>query len=101
MLDSVLYARDNFMKAGGLMAPSQTTMMLVGITAERIWKERIDFWTSVYGEFPSGMPADSGFDMTCMNKVYFDEGMVEVVDPKELVTSEAVVRVSRIFSWLM
>jgi hypothetical protein len=32
--------------------------------------------------------------MTAMNKVYFDEGMVEVVDPKEVVTSAGVVRVS-------
>jgi protein arginine N-methyltransferase 3 len=50
MLDSVLYARDHFMKEGGLMAPSQTAMKLVGITGERLWKERIDFWQSVYGE---------------------------------------------------
>jgi protein arginine N-methyltransferase 3 len=49
MLDSVLFARENFMKTGGLMAPSQTKMVLVGITAERIWRERIDFWRSVYG----------------------------------------------------
>lgn len=93
MLDSVLFARDHFMKVGGLMAPSQTKMLLVGITAERIWRERIDFWGSVYGEF---MHSDAyvGFDMTAMNKVYFDEGMVEVVDPKEVVTTEALVRVS-------
>ncbi|KAI9638963.1 S-adenosyl-L-methionine-dependent methyltransferase [Dioszegia hungarica] len=81
MLDSVLYARDHFMKEGGLMAPSQTAMKLVGITGERLWKERIDFWQSVYG-----------FNMTAMDKVYYDEGLVEVVDAAEVLTSEAVVR---------
>jgi protein arginine N-methyltransferase 3 len=83
MLDSVLYARDHFMQPGGLMAPSQTTMKLVGITGDRLWKERIEFWQSVYG-----------FDMTAMDKVYFDEGLVEVVDASEIVTDDAVVRVS-------
>jgi len=32
--------------------------------------------------------------MTTMDSVYFNEGMVEYVDEKEIVTSEFVVRVS-------
>lgn len=31
--------------------------------------------------------------MTAMNGVYFDEGLVEVVDPKEVVTTDAILRV--------
>ena len=58
MLDSVLYARDNFMREGGLMAPSQTRLVIEGITGERIWRDRIDFWKSVYGMFVSVAAAD-------------------------------------------
>lgn len=83
MLDSVLHARDRFLRDGGLMAPSQTRLLISGITGERLWKERMEFWSSVYG-----------FDMTAMNGVYFDEGLVEVVDAAEIATNEAVVRVS-------
>ena len=39
-----------------------------------------------------------GFDMSAMDSVYFKEGLVEVVDEKEIVTNEAVVRVSLMVS---
>jgi protein arginine N-methyltransferase 3 len=45
-----LSARDRFLAPGGLMAPSQTRLVLTAITGERLWKEKIDFWNSVYGE---------------------------------------------------
>lgn len=32
------------------MAPSQTRLVLSGITGERVWKERVEFWQGVYGE---------------------------------------------------
>jgi len=51
MLDSVLVARDRFLKEGGVMAPSQTQMLLALADAGEIYKERIGFWDDVYGEF--------------------------------------------------
>lgn len=41
---------------------------------------------------------DKGFDMTAMNQVYFNEGLVEYVDAKEVVTDECIVRVGSIRS---
>jgi protein arginine N-methyltransferase 3 len=76
------------------MAPSQTRLVLSAITGERVWRERVDFWKSVYGESSPWSPTNIlDFDMTTMNNVYFDEGLVEVVDAKEVVTSECIVRV--------
>ena len=49
MLDSVLVARDRFLKPGGVMAPSQTKMLLGLCDASEIAKERIEFWDDVYG----------------------------------------------------
>ena len=49
MLDSVLVARDRFLRPGGVMAPSQCQMMLGLCDATELWKERIGFWEDVYG----------------------------------------------------
>lgn len=50
MLDSVLVARDRFLRAGGVMAPSQCKMMIALCDAREIYKDRIGFWDDVYGE---------------------------------------------------
>ncbi|WVQ96014.1 hypothetical protein IAU59_003114 [Kwoniella sp. CBS 9459] len=81
MLDSVLVARDRFLAPSGLMAPSQTRLVLSAITGDRVWKERVAFWPSVYG-----------FDLSVMQGPCFGEGLTEVVDKEEVVTSEAIVR---------
>lgn len=50
MLDSVLRARDRFLRPEGIMAPSQCKMMLGLCDAGEIFKERIGFWSDVYGK---------------------------------------------------
>lgn len=49
MLDSVLVARDRFLRPGGVLAPSQCHLMLGLCDAAEIRKDRIDFWDDVYG----------------------------------------------------
>lgn len=49
MLDSVLIARDRFLKDNGVMAPSQTRIMLGLCDASEIVKDRLTFWNDVYG----------------------------------------------------
>ena len=49
MLDSVLHARNRFLKEGGVMAPSQTQMMFALCEGNELFKERIGFWNDVYG----------------------------------------------------
>ena len=63
MLDSVLLARDRFLRPGGLMVPSQCQMILALCDATQIYKDRIGFWTDVYGEFEIktlDFPSDHG-----------------------------------------
>ena len=93
MLDSVLDARDRFLAPNGIMAPSQTRLVISGITGDRVFKERVEFWKGVYCKSQVSSALMSGFDMTTMDSVYFNEVMVEYVDEKEIVTSEFVVRV--------
>ncbi|KAG5645450.1 hypothetical protein DXG03_005999 [Asterophora parasitica] len=68
MLDSVLHARDRFLRPGGVMAPSQCKMMLGLCDASEIYKDRIGFWDDVYG-----------FDLTAMAEDLYDEAIVDVV----------------------
>lgn len=67
MLDSVLVARDRFLKPlpenydveigrvgregkPGVMVPSQTRMLLGLCTAQEVYKERVEFWSDIYGK---------------------------------------------------
>lgn len=50
MLDSVLHARDRFLRPGGVMAPSQCKMEFALCDATEVFKDRIGFWDDVYGE---------------------------------------------------
>lgn len=50
MLDSVLRARDRFLRPGGVMAPSQCHMMLGLCEGSEICKDRVEFWSDVYGK---------------------------------------------------
>lgn len=82
MLDSVLWARDKYLTPTGLMVPSQTRLAISAITAKGLYRDHIDFWKNVYG-----------FDMhDAMTSPYFADGLVEIVDKDEVVTSEAIVR---------
>ncbi|KAF8877148.1 S-adenosyl-L-methionine-dependent methyltransferase [Gymnopilus junonius] len=71
MLDSVLRARDRFLKPAGVMAPSQCRMILGLCDATEIFKDRIGFWDDVYG-----------FDMSAMAKDLYGESVVDVVGPE-------------------
>lgn len=81
MLDSVIVARDRFLKPpaspaellrgregsadddvlknsterekpnGGVMVPSQTRMLLGLCSATEVFKENVEFWSDVYGEY--------------------------------------------------
>ncbi len=53
MLDSVLSARDRFLRPSGLMAPSQTRIVIAGITADGLIRDRSTFWDGVYGKLSS------------------------------------------------
>lgn len=52
MLDSVLRARDRFLRPdGGVMAPSQSKIMIALCQGCEILKDRVGFWSDVYGRW--------------------------------------------------
>ncbi|KAI0823963.1 S-adenosyl-L-methionine-dependent methyltransferase [Trametes gibbosa] len=81
MLDSVLHARDRFLRTGGVMAPSQCRMMFALCEAGELFKERIGFWSDIYG-----------FDLSAMAKNVYNEAVVDIVGPETLYSTPVVVK---------
>jgi protein arginine N-methyltransferase 1 len=81
MLDTVLYARDKWLKPDGLMFPDRATLYVCAIEDRQYKDDKINWWDDVYG-----------FDMSCIRKVAISEPLVDVVDPKQVVTSSCVVK---------
>ncbi|KAH0832399.1 S-adenosyl-L-methionine-dependent methyltransferase [Lanmaoa asiatica] len=76
MLDSVLHARDRFLRPnGGVMAPSQCRIMLALCEGSEIKKDRVDFWNDVYG-----------FDLSEMAHETYKDAVVDVVSPESIVS---------------
>ncbi|KAG7444182.1 S-adenosyl-L-methionine-dependent methyltransferase [Guyanagaster necrorhizus] len=81
MLDSVLSARDRFLRPGGIMAPSQCKMMLGLCDASEVLKDRVTFWNDVYG-----------FDLSAMADDMYDEAIIDVVGPNTMMSTPYTVK---------
>ena len=71
MLNTVLYARDKWLKPGGVIFPDKAVMYISALEDEQMKYERIDFWENVYG-----------FDMSALKEAALKEPVVDIVDPK-------------------
>ncbi|CAL1263771.1 unnamed protein product [Larinioides sclopetarius] len=81
MLDTVLFARDKWLKPDGMLFPDRATLFVLGIEDRQYKDEKISWWDSVYG-----------FNMSCIRKVAITEPLVDVVDPKQVVTSSCLLK---------
>lgn len=76
MLDTVLYARDKWLKKGGLMFPDRASLYLCGIEDAQYKADKIDFWDNVYG-----------LNMSCIKHVALTEPLVDNVDCEQVMTT--------------
>lgn len=76
MLDTVLFARDKWLKRNGLMFPDKATLYLCAIEDAQYKAEKIDFWDNVYG-----------LNMSCIKSVALTEPLVDTVDPEQVMTN--------------
>jgi protein arginine N-methyltransferase 3 len=65
MLDSVIWARDKYLKPDGLMVPSHMNMWIAPISDPEYVLEHFSFWTDVYG-----------FEMRAMQAGIYDDSQV-------------------------
>lgn len=83
MLDSVLHARERFMKPTGLMVPSQTSIILTLFSGASLINDRIAFWEDVYG-----------YKMAAMKEEIYDDALIDVVNGGDIVSDEYSLSVS-------
>ncbi|KDQ55829.1 hypothetical protein JAAARDRAFT_37247 [Jaapia argillacea MUCL 33604] len=81
MLDTVLLARDKYLKPGGLIFPDTATLYLAAIEDQDYKEEKINFWEDVYG-----------FDYSCIKEIALREPLVDTVDLKAVVTDPCLVK---------
>ncbi|KAK0131835.1 Protein arginine N-methyltransferase 8-B [Merluccius polli] len=81
MLNTVIFARDKWLKPGGLMFPDRAALYVVAIEDRQYKDFKIHWWENVYG-----------FDMSCIRNVAMREPLVDVVDPKQVVTNTCLLK---------
>jgi len=81
MLNTVIYARDKWLAADGMIFPDQAKLCVTAIEDRQYKDDKINWWDNVYG-----------FDMSCIKEVAISEPLVDVVEPKQVVTNSAVVK---------
>lgn len=76
MLETVLLARDKWLKPGGLLFPDKCSLYITAIEDRQYKDDKIHWWDDVYG-----------FDMSCIKGVAIREPLVDIVDQKMVVTN--------------
>jgi len=81
MLDTVLEARDRYLKPDGLLFPDHAIMYLAAIEDQDYKEEKINFWDNVYG-----------FDFSCIKDIALREPLVDTVELKAVSTDPCVLK---------
>lgn len=76
MLDSVIAARDKYLKPGGLVVPNRASMFVSAVSNEKSYEARFHFWKDVYG-----------FDMSEFIPDLYQEAVVESVDKSHVISN--------------
>jgi protein arginine N-methyltransferase 1 len=64
MLETILYARDKWLKEGGLLFPDKCSLFLTACEDEMNKKQKIQFWDKLF----FGGSRQSPLDLSCMQK---------------------------------
>lgn len=78
MLDSVIWARDQYLTADGLMVPSNASLRIAPLADPDLVASHADFWKDVYG-----------FTMTSMLDNVYDEALIRSMDPSTIAGDSA------------
>jgi len=78
MLNTVLFARDKWLKPNGIIMPDRARMYIVAIEDGEYMSEKINFWDNVYG-----------FKMSCLKEEAMKEPLVDIVQRDSVVSDSA------------
>lgn len=78
MLDTVLFARDKWLKPNGVLLPDTANLYMCAVEDGEYMDEKINFWNDVYG-----------FRMSSLREEAMKEPLVDVVDGNTIVSNIA------------
>lgn len=81
MLDTVLLARDKYLKKDGLIFPDNASLYVAAIEDSDYKEEKINFWDNVYG-----------FDYSCIKDIALREPLVDTVEMNAVVTKPCMIK---------
>ena len=81
MLDSVIFARDKWLKDHGLIFPERVTLYLCAIEDSDYKEYKFGFWDDVHG-----------FDMSRLKKLSLNEPIVKFVDKERVASNSCLLR---------
>jgi protein arginine N-methyltransferase 1 len=81
MLDTVLIARDRWLKPGGIILPNLAKMYITAIEDGEYKDEKIHFWDNVYG-----------FDFSCIKTMAISEPLVDTAAADQVVANSALIK---------
>jgi protein arginine N-methyltransferase 1 len=81
MLSSVIFARDKWLKPGGVVLPNKCSLYINAIEDAEYKDTKINWWRNVYG-----------FDMGCISEIAMSEPLVDVVEPHMVVTDDCLLK---------
>jgi len=82
MLDTVLWARDQYLEVRGQMLPDFCRLYIAGVCDTEMYQQRCAFWDNVYG-----------FRMSCMKSAVMSEVEIAVVDSTKVITEPFLIKV--------
>ncbi|WVZ87691.1 hypothetical protein U9M48_034291 [Paspalum notatum var. saurae] len=85
MLPSVLFARDKWLKPGGLILPSHATLFMAPITNPERYEGSVDFWHDVYGIDMSAL-------VPLAKKFTSEEPSIEIIGGENVISWPSVVK---------
>ncbi|XP_028550861.1 probable protein arginine N-methyltransferase 6 [Dendrobium catenatum] len=85
MLSSVIFARDNWFKHGGLILPSRATLYMAPVTHSERYCDSINFWRDVYG-------IDMSVMLPLAKQCAFEEPSIETISAENVPTWPFVVK---------
>merc|ERR1719384_2543433 len=80
MLNTVLFARDKWLRPNGIIMPDKARMFIIAIEDGDYMAEKINFWDNVYG-----------FKMSCLKEEAMKEPLVDVVQSNSVCTDSQII----------
>jgi protein arginine N-methyltransferase 1 len=105
MLDTVLVARDKYLKPGGMLFPDKATIYIAAIEDEDYKAEKINCEPLVGCLSPSAQVCAPvwdnvyGFDFSCIKYIALREPLVDTVELKAVVTDPYPLKASCLALW--